>query len=82
MVVTGFLAGAIGWGLLVLSHDDIWIVGIVMALFCAMGVTVVFTGLSTAAVIDAPSDRTAEAYGVTMVARTGLKSRLLEAGRT
>src|SRR5262249_44634210 len=70
IVVTGFLLAATGWALLFVSHDNLWVVGTIMALFCAMGVTVVFTGLTTAAVMDSPADRIAEAVGMTMVTRT------------
>jgi len=69
-VVSGFALAAVGWLLLVVSHDNVWIVGTIMALFCAMGVTVVYTGLNTVAVLDAPADRTSEVVGMTMVTRT------------
>jgi MFS family permease len=70
VVVIGFALGAIGWLLLFLAHGNIWVVGTIMALFCATGLTIVFTGLSTAIVLDAPSDRTSEAMGVMTVTRT------------
>lgn len=69
VVTAGFGLAAIGWLLLVSMHDNVWIVGGIMALFCAVGVTIIFTGLSTAVVLDAPVDRTSEAMGVITVTR-------------
>jgi MFS family permease len=69
IVFTGFVLAAIGWALLGVSHDNLWFVGTVMALFCAMAITVIYTGLNTAAVLGAPADRTSEVVGVTVVTR-------------
>lgn len=69
VVTTGFGLAAIGWLLLMSMHDNVWIVGGIMALFCAVGVSIIFTGLSTAVVLDAPADRTSEAMGVITVTR-------------
>ena len=69
VVMTGFALGAIGWLILIFHNDNIWIVAAVMAAFCAMGVTVVFTGISSAVLLAAPANRASESMGVLTVFR-------------
>ncbi|MNQ54964.1 Multidrug resistance protein stp [compost metagenome] len=65
------LAGAmifLGWGMLVLVHHDLWVVGSLIVL-CAFGFSMMYAGIPNLIIESVPENQTSEATGLAAVVR-------------